>query len=460
MPPESFGARTWAFARRSKTSIISPRAAARPGAVHAVVAAVVEQRLLDVEEAVEVDVLLGEPDQRARAACVPWSWPKMRDLAGGDADEVADRADERRLARAVGAEQAEERAVGHHEVEAVEREEAVVVALGQAFEREGSRRGHPHLDVSVPVYPRGMRIGELARRAGVTTRTVRYYEGLGLLVSRREGGGHRQYDEDALARMAKIDWLKRMGLTLDEIAEVIPLYFGAQTSVRGRKKMIAHARAPAGRDRRARRGARRAPRGPACGDRPPARRPARAGRALGRRRRRRRGRGVLGQPARDERREEQHAAGRPPAVSSTATRTGRLPQRLRLQHGELALAVLRARSAPSSGWPARSCSSRAPTRRHAAAPDRARLELGDRRAGGIGRLDAPLPERPRGAACHERPPASSVARRPAPALQAQAADAVQDVATAVVGVARELEARGTPTGCQADHAHQSVRAEK
>jgi DNA-binding transcriptional MerR regulator len=84
-----------------------------------------------------------------------------------------------------------------------------------------------------------MRIGELARRAGVTTRTVRYYEGLGLLVSRREGGGHRQYDEDALARMAKIDWLKRMGLTLDEIAEVIPLYFGAQTGVRGRKKMIA-----------------------------------------------------------------------------------------------------------------------------------------------------------------------------------------------------------------------------
>jgi MerR family transcriptional regulator, copper efflux regulator len=84
-----------------------------------------------------------------------------------------------------------------------------------------------------------MRIGELARRAGVTTRTVRYYEGLGLLVSRREGGGHRQYDEDALARMGKIDWLKRMGLTLDEIAEVIPLYFGEQTSMRGRKKMIA-----------------------------------------------------------------------------------------------------------------------------------------------------------------------------------------------------------------------------
>jgi MerR family copper efflux transcriptional regulator len=85
-----------------------------------------------------------------------------------------------------------------------------------------------------------MRIGELARRAGVTTRTVRYYEGLGLLEpARREVSGHRQYDEDAVARLAKIDWLKRMGLTLDEIAEVIPLYFGEQTVVRGRKKMLA-----------------------------------------------------------------------------------------------------------------------------------------------------------------------------------------------------------------------------
>jgi MerR family transcriptional regulator, copper efflux regulator len=84
-----------------------------------------------------------------------------------------------------------------------------------------------------------MRIGELASRAGVTTRTVRYYEGLGLLSSRREGAGHRQYDEDALARLDKIDWLKRMGLTLEEISEVIPLYFGAQTNARGRKKMLA-----------------------------------------------------------------------------------------------------------------------------------------------------------------------------------------------------------------------------
>src|SRR6187200_1462456 len=95
------------------------------------------------------------------------------------------------------------------------------------------------LDVSLPVYPRRMRIGQLAQRAGVTPRTVRYYEALGLLEpARREASGHRQYDEDALARLAKIDWLKRMGLTLDEIAAVIPLYFGVATAPRGRRKLL------------------------------------------------------------------------------------------------------------------------------------------------------------------------------------------------------------------------------
>jgi DNA-binding transcriptional MerR regulator len=84
-----------------------------------------------------------------------------------------------------------------------------------------------------------MRIGELAEQAGVTTRTVRYYEGLGLLPpARREASGHRQYDEDALARLVKIDRLKRMGLTLDEIAAVIPLYFGDATARRGRRKLL------------------------------------------------------------------------------------------------------------------------------------------------------------------------------------------------------------------------------
>ena len=104
-----------------------PRARARLRAAHAEVAAVVEQRLLDVEEAVEVDVLLGEPDHPPRGERVVRLAEDL-DLAGGHADDVADGADERRLAGAVGAEQAEEAPVGDLEVEVLEREEAAVPA--------------------------------------------------------------------------------------------------------------------------------------------------------------------------------------------------------------------------------------------------------------------------------------------------------------------------------------------
>lgn len=50
-----------------------------------------------------------------------------------------------------------------------------------------------------------MRIGELAERAGVSHRTIHYYEGLGLLQpAEREGVGYRYYDETSLRRINKI----------------------------------------------------------------------------------------------------------------------------------------------------------------------------------------------------------------------------------------------------------------
>jgi len=71
-----------------------------------------------------------------------------------------------------------------------------------------------------------MRIGELTKRAEVTARTVRYYESIGLMpAGQREGAGQHYYGEEAVARLRKIDQLKRLGLSLDEIATVIDLYF-------------------------------------------------------------------------------------------------------------------------------------------------------------------------------------------------------------------------------------------
>jgi len=65
-----------------------------------------------------------------------------------------------------------------------------------------------------------LRIGEVAERLGITARTIRYYEEIGLLpaVPERPGGGHRQYGEADVERLADILRLKNLlGLSLDEL---------------------------------------------------------------------------------------------------------------------------------------------------------------------------------------------------------------------------------------------------
>jgi MerR family copper efflux transcriptional regulator len=84
-----------------------------------------------------------------------------------------------------------------------------------------------------------MRIGEFAELAGVTPRTIRYYESLGLLgPSEREGQGFRYYSEAELARLKKIDHLKQLGLQLEEISEVLPLYYDDPTGLRGKRRIL------------------------------------------------------------------------------------------------------------------------------------------------------------------------------------------------------------------------------
>ncbi|MFF1908913.1 MerR family transcriptional regulator [Kitasatospora sp. NPDC058218] len=61
-----------------------------------------------------------------------------------------------------------------------------------------------------------MRIGELAERAGTTTRALRYYEQLGLLPARRAGNGYRAYGEDDLRLLKQIRTLQDFGFELEE----------------------------------------------------------------------------------------------------------------------------------------------------------------------------------------------------------------------------------------------------
>lgn len=84
-----------------------------------------------------------------------------------------------------------------------------------------------------------MKIGELAERAGVSHRTIHYYERLGLLQpAQREGAGYRYYDDVALQKLEKIAALKRLGLSLEEIGSVIDLYFTDPTGIQGKKKVL------------------------------------------------------------------------------------------------------------------------------------------------------------------------------------------------------------------------------
>ncbi|MFJ2813824.1 MerR family transcriptional regulator [Streptomyces sp. NPDC087294] len=61
-----------------------------------------------------------------------------------------------------------------------------------------------------------MRIGELAARAGTTTRALRYYESRGLLSARRAGNGYRSYDESDLKLLRQIRTLQDFGFDLEE----------------------------------------------------------------------------------------------------------------------------------------------------------------------------------------------------------------------------------------------------
>src|SRR5687768_5110462 len=61
------------------------------------------------------------------------------------------------------------------------------------------------------------KVGELARRVGVSVRTLHHYEDIGILVpSERTDAGHRLYGRKDVERLARIVALTRLGLSLDE----------------------------------------------------------------------------------------------------------------------------------------------------------------------------------------------------------------------------------------------------
>ncbi|KAB0642066.1 MerR family transcriptional regulator [Burkholderia latens] len=67
-----------------------------------------------------------------------------------------------------------------------------------------------------------LKVGELAKRSGLTVRTLHHYHAIGLLTpSARADNGYRLYDRDDIARLHQIQALRRFGLSLAEIGDYL-----------------------------------------------------------------------------------------------------------------------------------------------------------------------------------------------------------------------------------------------
>jgi DNA-binding transcriptional MerR regulator len=78
--------------------------------------------------------------------------------------------------------------------------------------------------VIAPAEPAQLRIGDVARLAGTTPRTIRYYEEIGLLsgTSERPSGAHRLYSHSEVERLREVMRLKDLlGLTLEELKALL-----------------------------------------------------------------------------------------------------------------------------------------------------------------------------------------------------------------------------------------------
>ena len=79
--------------------------------------------------------------------------------------------------------------------------------------------------------PKQLSRGALARRSGVNSETIRYYEKISLLPNPdRSAGGHRLYQEKDFQRLSFIRRCREMGFSLDEIRGLLSLVDGQQVS--------------------------------------------------------------------------------------------------------------------------------------------------------------------------------------------------------------------------------------
>ena len=84
-----------------------------------------------------------------------------------------------------------------------------------------------------------IRIGEVARGAGVSVRAVRYYEQQGLLAAERSPSGQRLYAHEAIERVRFFQQMYAAGLNSRSIAELMPCWDSGHTDAEQRAMLRA-----------------------------------------------------------------------------------------------------------------------------------------------------------------------------------------------------------------------------
>ncbi|MFD0313058.1 MerR family transcriptional regulator [Streptomyces flavalbus] len=90
-----------------------------------------------------------------------------------------------------------------------------------------------------PTTERLIRIGEVARGAGVSVRAVRYYEQQGLLPAERSPSGQRLYRQSAVELVRFFQQMYAAGLTSRRIAELLPCWDSGHTDAEQRAMLHA-----------------------------------------------------------------------------------------------------------------------------------------------------------------------------------------------------------------------------
>lgn len=85
-----------------------------------------------------------------------------------------------------------------------------------------------------------MHIGDLAERTGLSLRTIRHYDDVGLLPgTARTEGGFRVFSEEDYERLMVIKQMKPLGFSLDEMAEILALLAGPEGAAPEQSEVLA-----------------------------------------------------------------------------------------------------------------------------------------------------------------------------------------------------------------------------